>query len=128
MSSAAFPAPVFALPVFALLALCGKHVQRDQKQDDAAGNLEGRLGDVEIGQDPGPAHRKEEQDGGGDGGAFYRGPQFARTALRLGHGEENRRVADRVDDDEINDERGDEALEMACLSRAHCPPRIVTFA
>ena len=104
-----------ALGAFALLAFRRQHVQRDQEQDDAAGDLEGGFGDVEIGQDPGPAQREEQHDGGGDGGALERGAQLAGAVLRFGHGKEDRRVADRVDHDEIDDEGGDKALEHASV-------------
>ena len=107
-----------ALVTFALLAFRRQHVQCDKEEDDAAGDLEGGLGDVEIGQDPGPAQREEQHDGGGDGGALERGAQLAGAVLRLGHGKKDRRVADRVDHDEIDDEGGDKALEHALSYRA----------
>ena len=100
-----------ALGAFALLAFRRQHVQRDQEQDDAAGDLEGGFGDVEIAENPRPAQREEQHDGGGDGSALKRRAKLAGAVLRLGHGKEDRRVADRVDHDEIDDEGGDEALE-----------------
>ena len=51
------------------------------------------------------AAQREEQH---DGGAFQRVARFAGTVLMLRHGKEDRRVADRFDNDEIDDECGDE--------------------
>ena len=38
-------------------------------------------------------------------------PKLSGTILRFGNGQKNRRVADRVDHNEIDDKGGDEALE-----------------
>ena len=113
-----------AFGAFALLALGGQHVQRDKEQDDAAGDLESGLGDVEIAENPGAAQGEEQHDGGGDGGALERGAQLSGAVLRLGHGKEDRRVADRVDHHEIDDEGCDETLEHG-LSIAPVARRIV---
>ena len=43
------------LVTLALLPFGGKHVECHKKQDDAAGNLEGGLGDVKIANNPGKA-------------------------------------------------------------------------
>ena len=95
------------------MAFRSQHVQRDKKQDDAADNLESGFGDVEIGDNPCSARREEQHDGGGDSGALKRAAELSGTVLRFGNGQKNRRVADWVDHDEINDKGGDEALEHA---------------
>lgn len=69
------------------------------------------LGYVETAEYPGPARGKEQHDGGGDGGALERGAEFLCAVLTLGHGKEDRRVADRVDHHEIDDEGCNETLE-----------------
>ena len=113
-----------AFGAFALLALGGQHVQRDKEQDDAAGDLESGLGDVEIAENPGPAQGEEHHNGSGDGGALECGAQLSGAVLRLGHGKEDRRVADRVDHHEIDDKGCDETLEHGLSLHprgVHCP-------
>ena len=70
-----------------------------------------RLADLELAEDAGAAEREEQHDDSRYGAAPMRRTQLAGTVLMLRHGKEDRRVAGRVDNDKIDDERCNKGLD-----------------
>ncbi len=91
-------------------ALFEHHVDRDQEQEDAAGDPEGAQRDAEMAQQILAEQGEEEQDPGRDADRADRHHPAVARLRPLGHAGEDRRAARRVDHHQEGDEGGDEQL------------------
>ena len=102
-----------------------QHIDGDAKEDESAGDLQGREGDPEKLQDEAPHHNEQGQDEeGGEAGLPGQGPGGGGGESRR-QGQIGKDVARRVDDDEQRDQAGNEKGPMSVQeTRSHDENRL----
>ena len=84
------------------------HAQRDQKQDHAAGNRQRRFRDVHQDEKSVPTEHERKQHHIGDQAFAEDDPDAVRCRRRGERRSDQRHVAERVDDEDQQDRRGQE--------------------